>query len=120
MSKKGGMRKKTNGSEQLTMRQRLGIAHAIMENPDMLLLDEPFSALDKSGATDMSNLLTAMRDSGKVIVISSHVAPYIEQLCDVVYEMVGGQLHKADMTQANAAKTSYRVQDGHLIQTVKA
>lgn len=71
----------------LGMRQRLGIAQAIMENPDVLILDEPFNGLDKNTVLKMRKLILDMRDQGKAILLASHNAVDIEELCDRVYEM---------------------------------
>lgn len=71
----------------LGMRQRLGIAQAIMEDPAVLILDEPFNGLDKSTVEDMRGLLLGLRDSGKAVMLASHNAQDIAELCDSVYEM---------------------------------
>ncbi len=71
----------------LGMRQRLGIAQAIMENPDVLILDEPFNGLDKSTAAEIRTLLKGLKDEGKAILLASHNASDIAELCDSVYEM---------------------------------
>ncbi len=84
------------GQYSLGMRQRLGIAQAILENPDALLLDEPFSALDKDGVWDMTRLLLEMRAQGKTILIASHEMAYLRPLCDEAYEMCRGVLHRLE------------------------
>lgn len=71
----------------LGMRQRLGIAQAIMEDPEVLILDEPFNGLDKSTVEDMRRLLLGLRDNGKAIMLASHNGEDIRELCDTVYEM---------------------------------
>lgn len=71
----------------LGMRQRLGIAQAIMEDPDVLILDEPFNGLDRSGVSEMRELFTALKQSGKAMLLASHNAEDIRTLCDEVYEM---------------------------------
>lgn len=71
----------------LGMRQRLGIAQAVMEDPAVLILDEPFNGLDKSTVEDMRGLLLELRDSGKAIMLASHNGQDIRELCDSVYEM---------------------------------
>lgn len=71
----------------LGMRQRLGIAQAIMEDPDVLILDEPFNGLDKTGVDEMRALLIALKQSGKAMLLASHNAEDIRTLCDTVYEM---------------------------------
>lgn len=76
----------------LGMRQRLGLAQAIMENPKVLILDEPFNGLDKEGVADMRKYLLKLRNEGKTILLSSHSSEDIELLCDKVYEMEHGKL----------------------------
>lgn len=78
----------------LGMRQRLGLAQAIMENPDLLILDEPMNGLDKDGVADMRKYLLDLRKQGKTILIASHSADDIEVLCDTVCEMDKGILNK--------------------------
>lgn len=75
----------------LGMRQRLGLAQAIMENPEVFVLDEPFNGLDKEGVRDMRAYLLKLKDEGKTILLSSHSAEDIELLCDTVYEMEHGR-----------------------------
>ncbi len=76
----------------LGMRQRLGIAQAIMENPDILLLDEPMNGLDIHGVEDVKVLLKALRNKGKTIILTSHHREDIQELCNVVYTMVDGRI----------------------------
>ncbi|MGN0648911.1 MAG: ATP-binding cassette domain-containing protein [Oscillospiraceae bacterium] len=78
----------------LGMRQRLGLAQAIMENPDLLILDEPMNGLDKDGVSDMRKYLLNLKEQGKTILIASHSAEDIDVLCDTVYEMDKGRLEK--------------------------
>ena len=74
------------------MRQRLGIAQAIMEDPEVLILDEPMNALDKDGVGDMRELFLKLKEQGKKILISSHNAEDIDILCDSVWEMDKGEI----------------------------
>ena len=76
----------------LGMRQRLGIAQAIMEQPDILILDEPMNGLDKHGVADIRELLMALKKQGKLILLASHNPADIELLCDEVYEMELGNI----------------------------
>lgn len=80
----------------LGMKQRLGIAMAIMENPKLLILDEPMNALDKEGIEDVRNLLKKMKDEGKTILLTSHNFEDILTLCDEVYEMEHGKIQKIE------------------------
>lgn len=84
--------RKRVGSYSLGMRQRLGIAQAIMEKPSLLVLDEPFNGLDRRGVDDMRSLLRELRDEGATILLTSHNSQDIEQLCDTVCEMDAGVL----------------------------
>ena len=80
-------RRKSVSKYSLGMRQRLGIAQAIMENPDVLILDEPFNALDAKAVAEMRALLLELKAQGKTILLASHNAEDIRTLCDHVYEM---------------------------------
>lgn len=84
--------KKKVGKYSLGMRQRLGIAQAIMENPDILILDEPMNGLDHQGVEEVREILRNLRDEGKTIILASHNKEDIETLCDEVYEMDRGKL----------------------------
>lgn len=86
--------KKHVGKYSLGMRQRLGLAQAIMENPDMLILDEPMNGLDKDGVKDMRQYLLDLKARGKTILIASHSAEDIDVLCDTVHEMDKGKISK--------------------------
>lgn len=74
------------------MRQRLGIAQAIMEYPKLLVLDEPTSALDSDGSQQIENILKEMQKQGVTIIIVSHKSSELDSLCDKVYKMQNGQL----------------------------
>lgn len=76
----------------LGMRQRLGIAQAIMENPTNLILDEPFNGLDASGINDIHILLQQMKSEGKCILLASHSAEDISRACDCVWFLQEGML----------------------------
>ncbi len=65
-----------------------------MENPSLLILDEPFNGLDKDGVKDMRKYLLSYKEQGKTIIIASHSAEDIAVLCDSVYEMDKGVLEK--------------------------
>lgn len=82
--------KKPVGKYSLGMRQRLGIAQAIMEDPSILILDEPFNGLDKHGVEQMRELIKGLREEGKTIVLASHNQIDIDELCDTVCEMDAG------------------------------
>lgn len=78
----------------LGMRQRLGIAQAIMENQKNLILDEPMNGLDKNGVEDMRKLFAWLKKQGKIILMASHNKEDIDILCDNVYEISSGVLTK--------------------------
>ena len=87
--------KKSVGKYSLGMKQRLGLAQALMENPDILILDEPMNGLDNKGVDEIRNLLLELRNSGKTIILASHSKEDIEILCDFVYEMDSGIIIKS-------------------------
>ena len=76
----------------LGMRQRLGIAQAIMERPGILILDEPFNGLDKIGVVEMRGIIKDMNKNGTTIIISSHNNEDIKELCERVIELDGGMI----------------------------
>lgn len=78
------------GKYSLGMRQRLGIAQAIMEDPDILILDEPMNGLDKHGVKDIRELLLKLKAQGTTMLMASHNREDIEVLCDHVWEMDEG------------------------------
>ena len=82
--------KKPVGKYSLGMRQRLGIAQAIMEDPSLLILDEPLNGLDKHGVAEMRKLIKGLKDEGKTILLASHNQGDIDELCDTVCEMDAG------------------------------
>ena len=82
------------GKYSLGMRQRLGIAQAIMEDPDILVLDEPMNGLDNEGVDDIRKLLLDLKEQGKTILIASHNKEDIDVLCDDVWEMDKGVVTK--------------------------
>lgn len=79
------------GKFSLGMRQRLGIAQAIMENPNLIILDEPMNGLDKKGIEDIKELLLKLKGDGKTILMASHYAEDME-ICDEVFQMEDGKL----------------------------
>ncbi len=86
--------KKRVGKYSLGMRQRLGIAQAIMENPHLLILDEPMNSLDTEGIRLVRGILEKTREYGATVLISSHYKDDIDVLCDSVYEVEKGLLIK--------------------------
>ena len=84
--------RKRVGKYSMGMRQRLCIAQAIMENPSLLILDEPMNGLDNRGVGEIRELLLNLKNQGKTILIASHNPEDIRQLCDTVCEMDCGKL----------------------------
>lgn len=86
--------KKRVGKYSLGMRQRLGIAQAIMEHPKLLILDEPMNGLDAQGLEDIRELLRGLKAGGTTILLASHNPDDIETLCDTVCQIQDGALMK--------------------------
>lgn len=84
--------KKAVSKYSLGMRQRLAIAQALMEDPQILILDEPMNGLDEKGAKEVRGLLMELRSAGKLVILASHDKDDIEVLCDRVYKMEDGKL----------------------------
>lgn len=76
------------------MKQRLSIAMALLDNPEILLLDEPMSNLDSAGMTEMRALYRSLAQKGKTIVVATHMKEDVATLCDCVYRLVDGQIHQ--------------------------
>jgi ABC-2 type transport system ATP-binding protein len=76
----------------LGMRQKLAIAQAVMEHPDILILDEPFRGLDTGSVKNIYDLLKDFRDCGCTILLSTHNPADVSAICDEVYEMRNGSL----------------------------
>lgn len=96
------------------MRQRLCLAHALVHDPQVLLLDEPASGLDPRARVEMRELLRELRNMGKTILISSHILTELAELCDAVAIMERGKLVASgplDKIQGQVANHRvYRVQ----------
>lgn len=99
--------KKPVAKYSLGMRQRLGIAQAIMENPRLLVLDEPFNGLDKHGVAEIRQLLLDLKAEGKTILLASHNAEDIRILCDRVFEMDSGNLTEQERRERNGEEETY-------------
>jgi ABC-2 type transport system ATP-binding protein len=76
------------------MRQRLGIAVALMNDPEFLVLDEPYTGLDPLGRRQLRKLLLSLKDQGKTILMSSHIVPDVEAVCDRVGIIAGGKIQR--------------------------
>ncbi len=84
--------KKAVKSYSLGMRERLGIAQAIMEQPDLLVLDEPFNGLDKIGVKEVCHLLQTYKTKEKTILLAAHNFAELRMLCDTITELDGGKI----------------------------
>lgn len=74
------------------MVQRLGIAQALLGDPQLLIFDEPTSGLDPAGRKEVLELLTTLKQAGKTVLLSSHILPEVEQICDRVVIIDRGRL----------------------------
>ena len=82
--------KKHVGKYSMGMLQRLGLAQVLMDDPELLILDEPMNGLDKGGVDEMRNLLLQLKKQGKTILIASHNPDDVRILCDTIHEMDAG------------------------------
>lgn len=82
----------------LGMKQKLGIANAIMGEPDIIILDEPINALDEESVTIVKNVLHELKMKEKLIVIACHDREELEYLCNIVYVIKNGQVVGMEMT----------------------
>ena len=85
-------RKKHVGKYSLGMRQNLGIAQVIMEDPMLMIFDEPMNGLDKKSVSETRELFKQLRDRKRTILLASHSAQDIDELCDSVYEIDAGRM----------------------------
>jgi len=76
----------------LGMKQRLGVAAALLNDPDLVILDEPTNGLDAAGIRDMRSLIRSLADDGKAVFLSSHLLHEVQQLCDRVAIVARGKL----------------------------
>ena len=76
----------------LGMKQRLGIAQAIMEDPDLLLLDEPTNALDEKGIDLIIDIILKLKTEGKTIIVTSHDREFLEKITDDMYIISEGMI----------------------------
>ncbi len=84
--------KRTFKKYSLGMKQRLGIAEAIMERPDIVILDEPINALDEAGAAMIREILHNLRNEGKLIILACHDTEELNFLADEIYEIAEGKI----------------------------
>ena len=84
--------KRTYRKYSLGMKQRLGIAAAIMEKPDIVILDEPINALDESGAKSIREILQELKEQGSLIILACHDTEELKYLSDEIYEISEGKI----------------------------
>lgn len=78
----------------LGIKQKLGIAQVIMENPDVMIFDEPFNGIEKRTAEKLRKYLKEKKEEGKLIIIATHIKEDVEELADLVYEVDDGNVKK--------------------------
>jgi ABC-2 type transport system ATP-binding protein len=92
-------------SYSLGMKQRLGIAAALLPGPELLILDEPTNGLDPAGIVEMRGLIRSFADDGITVLVSSHLISEIEQVCDHVVMIRGGRLvHQGPVAELAAGQ----------------
>ncbi len=87
----GGRGQDRFGAYSLGMRQRLGIAAALLGEPELLVLDEPTNGLDPGGIRDMRALVRSLADDGPTVLVSSHLLAEVQQVCDHLLVIEGGR-----------------------------
>jgi ABC-2 type transport system ATP-binding protein len=94
----------------LGMKQRLGVATALLDDPDLLVLDEPANGLDPAGIREMRDLMRSLAAAGKTVFLSSHVLAEVQQTCDRVGVIAGGRLVRlAPMSELMAGSGEFEV-----------
>ena len=110
-----GLRKYSKG-----MLQRLGLAAALVHDPELLILDEPMSGLDPFGRRDVRDLITEQRERGVTVLFSSHILPDVEMLCDRVAIMIDGRLTRVatvgELVEDGAQAVEIRCPPGALLE----
>lgn len=95
--------KRTYRKYSLGMKQKLGIANAIMGDPDIIILDEPINALDEESVKKIKKVLLEIRDKDKLIIIACHDREELEYLSDIIYEIKDGSIvDRKELTYDNA------------------
>lgn len=95
--------KRTYRKYSLGMKQKLGIANAIMGEPDIIILDEPINALDEESVKKIKKVLLEIRDKDKLIIIACHDREELDYLSDIIYEIKDGSIvDRKELTYDNA------------------
>jgi ABC-type multidrug transport system ATPase subunit len=87
------------GTYSTGMKQRLGVAGALLKDPDLLILDEPSNGLDPQGMAEMRKLITDIAQGGRTVLLSSHLLGEVEQICDRVGVISNGRLIRQSTVQ---------------------
>lgn len=90
------------------MKQRLCLAHALIHDPKLLILDEPASGMDPRARAEMKSILRALKDMGKTVMISSHILPELSEMCDSLTILDHGKLVFSGKVEALSAKMHAR------------
>ena len=77
----------------LGMKQKLGIAQVLMEDPDIIILDEPFNGIENESVKKISRILKEEKEKGKLIIISTHIKEDLDNLSDFIYYFDAGEVH---------------------------
>jgi len=85
--------KKSFRKYSLGMKQKLGIAQAIMENPDVVILDEPTNALDEESVKKINSMIVKLKNDNKLVLISNHNRDELEMICDEIYSIENGKIY---------------------------
>ncbi|MCP3899318.1 MAG: ATP-binding cassette domain-containing protein, partial [Desulfobacteraceae bacterium] len=99
-----GKEKNKSSGYSKGMKQRIGIAAAILGNPELLLLDEPVSGLDPIGIRDVRNIIENLRSCGLTLMLNSHLLSEVEKTCDTTAIMHQGKIVKKDSIEAIIAQ----------------
>lgn len=94
--------KKKYRKYSLGMKQRLGIASAIMEIPDLVILDEPTNALDANGVEITKKIIAEEKERSALVIITCHDQEILEDVCDVIYTIEHGKITNEKIMQAEA------------------
>lgn len=97
--------KKAYKKYSLGMKQKLGIAQAIMEDQDIIILDEPCNALDEESVKKINILINKLKEEGKIILISSHNKDELESICDEIYTIDCGTIKDRKVLRGNQYET---------------
>lgn len=107
----GGWEKRRVREYSKGMRQRVGIAQALINDPDLVLLDEPTDGVDPVGRRDIRNILIEQRRKGRTIFLNSHLLSELEMVCDRVAIMVQGQVHsEGTLEELTAPDRRYEIE----------